>query len=286
VWRDGKLIASVPPETGHKPFMSDINASGVAVGSNENSTAPYFYRDKKVDRLRGAGTAVAINNAGMIAGSRIENGVQVPQRWSSPDAEPDRMPLPAGVSEATATDIDEDGTITVVANEMRENQQAYLWYADGTVQLITPPPGDNGANTSFRPGEFRSGWIYGIVSQQVAAPEGTGPSKMKVAGTPSRAVEDPQRQPVTSLSRQWTTATYRYDPRTGTFQELPGELRKELTFHIGRKLYTFPAPQRSAEDYFIIDFISDDARLAAGSSTSNRSNPDYQGRPLIWRCRS
>ncbi|WP_433366976.1 hypothetical protein ACQPZX_38770 [Actinoplanes sp. CA-142083] len=261
VWRDGKLIASVPPGPGQKPFMSDINASGVAVGANDSSTVPYVYRDGKVNRLRGTGDAVAINNAGVIAGTRIENAREVPQRWSSPDAEPEPMALPAGAAEAKATDIDEDGTITVVADEMRENQQAYLWYADGTVRLITPPPGDNGAKTWFWPGKFRSGWIYGSVSQQVAGSEGPN-------------------------GGQRTTASYRYDPRTGTFEKLPGELRSPLTFHIGRKLYAFPAPQGSAEDYFVITFVSDDARVAAGGSTSNRANPDYQGRPLIWRCRS
>ena len=282
VWRDGELVARVP-QTGRSPMMSDINASGVAVGSTtESPFLPYVYRNGRVSRLPGVGTARAINDDGMIAGTR-EAGRGVPVRWASPDSQPEVMKLPPGTLGGQATDIAEDGTIAVRLSTKTYIEQTYLWFPDGTSRPIEAPTAGKGQATRFWSVYFRFGWLYGDVA--TFAPAGTassGPSAEVPAGNPN-VPEGPY---------SWDTSAYRYHVASGTWQKLPqGEVPAlagdfvTLQAYIGKQIFTFPEPVgKRADDGFQIAVVSDDGRTAGGGSLSNRADPAHHDEPVMWRC--
>jgi hypothetical protein len=282
VWRDGKLAGRVP-QTGRSPIMSDINASGVAVGSPaESPFLPYVYRNGRVSRLSGMGTAHAINDAGMIAGTR-EVGREIPVRWASPDAQPELIKLPPGTLGGRATDIAEDGTIAVQLSTMTYIEQTYLWFPDGTTRPIEAPKAANGKVTRFQSAYFRSGWLYGEVA--TFEPRGTASSG------PSR--EGPPRNPnVPEGGYTFDTSPYRYHVASGTWQKLPEGVAPHLTMdwvtleaYLGRQIFTFPEPvDKRADDDFQVTFVSDAGRTAGGTSLSKRADPNHQDEPLMWRC--
>jgi hypothetical protein len=278
VWRDGKLVASVP-QTGRSSVMSDINASGVAVGSNtESPFLPYVYRNGGVRRLTGTGNAQAINDAGMIAGTRQISYQEIPERWASPDAQPELMKLPPGTLGGKAIDIAEDGTITVTLSTKTYIQQAYLWFPDGTTRAIDAPKAGKGQTTRFWSAYFRFGWLYGdVVTFEPATAASSGPP-----GDPNA----PQG------AYRFNTASYRYHVASGTWQKLPKGAAFDLTTpfvtleaFIGKQIFTFPEPaNKRADDDFQIASVSDDGRTAGGRSLSNRADPSHQDEPFMWRC--
>jgi hypothetical protein len=263
VWRDGRLTASVPL-SGKLPVMSDINSSGVAVGSSPEMTyLPYVYRDGKVSRLKGIGMASVINNAGTIAGTRYDGKTAIPVRWAGPDAEPELMRLPAGTDSGKAVDITEDGTIAVTLSSGGPLvEHTYLWLPDGTVRQIEPPPTGKGAANRFSASHYRFGWLYGGVVEP--AQHGTAPAVPEMGGFEVHA--------------------YRYHVDTETWQKMPDGLGP-LSAFIGRKIFTYPEPAaKSPEDAFLLGYVSEDARTAGGHSFSNRANPDHPAAALMWRC--
>jgi hypothetical protein len=259
VWRDGELVASVP-QTGKYPVMSDINSSGVAVGSTPEMTyLPYVYRDGKVSRLKGIGTAAVINNAGTIAGTRYDGRTAIPVRWAGPDAEPELVRLPAGTDSGEAVGITEDGTIAVtVTSGGSFLEQTWLWLPDGTLKPIEAP-----RNTRFSAAYYRFGWLYGGLAEPVQG------------GTAS---------PRPGMGEGFQTHAYRYHVDTGTWQKMPDGLAS-LSAFIGKKIFTFPEPApKAAEDAFLLDYVSEDARTAGGHSFSTMANPDHPSAALMWRC--
>jgi hypothetical protein len=263
IWRDGRLAASVPM-SGKFPVMSDINSSGVAVGSSPEMTyLPYVYRDGKVSRLKGIGMASVINNAGTIAGTRYDGKTAIPVRWAGPDAEPELMKLPPGTDSGKAMDITEDGTIVVTLTSGGPLlEQTYLWLPDGTIRQIEPPKTGKGEATRFSASYYRFGWLYGGLAEPVQ--NGTAPATPEMGGFEAHA--------------------YRYHVDTETWQKMPDGLAP-LSAFIGRKIFTYPEPAaKSTEDAFLLGYVSEDARTAGGHSFSNRANPDHPSSALMWRC--
>lgn len=283
VWRDGKLVASVA-QTGRSAVMSDINASGVAVGTNtESPFLAYLYRNGKVSRLAGTGSADAINDSGMIAGTRQVGYQQIPERWASPGAQPQVMKLPPGTLGGKAMDIAEDGTVAVTLSTKTYIQQAYLWFPDGTTRAIAAPKVGKGQTTRFWSAYFRFGWLYGDVATFDPATASSGPSSVD-----GLSPGDPDAPRAYSFN----TTAYRYHVASGTWQKLPEGRSLHLTMpfvtlesYIGRQIFTFPEPgNKRDDDDFTIATVSEDGRTAGGRSLSNRADPSHQDEPFIWRC--
>ncbi|MGK5678995.1 hypothetical protein [Actinoplanes sp. URMC 104] len=284
VWHDGKLVADVTPPDIRKGSagvrMGDINASGVAVGGNSDGYPdPYVLAGGKARRLAGGrGEAVAINDAGVIAGQVGTPGKEKPVRWRSPDAQPEPLPLPAGIGDqrASVVDIAPDGTI-VGEVEWR----AYLWRPDGTGgYLDLPKVGGREAN-GFMPMVFGHGWLYGTLSTPVAASADPG-------------------LPLPGAGRD--TMLYRYELRSGTWQELNSDRREaqvagtkfgqfmaaEPKVFAGRSVLSLPAyaaPVMEGTGNFVIENVSDDVRVVAGTVWSGNADPSKPAVPIIWRCR-
>lgn len=295
VWRDGKLVASVP-RTGRTPVMSDINASGVAVGStSESPFVPYIYRDNQISRLPGTGMAQAINDAGMIAGTRqLSASKEIPVRWAGPDAQPEVMKLPDGALGGKAVDITADGTVVVRLSTRTYLEKTYLWLPDGTVRPIGAPPAGKGQTTRFWAVYSRFGWLYGDMAAFESPRSFPSGQPDLPAGSPSYPTGSAQPtdpdQPHGAYA--YNTTPYRYNVASGVWQKLPkGEApQMEMSFitlqaYIGRQLFTFPAPAGSrADDGFQITFVSDDGRTAGGGSLSQRADPNHRDAPFLWHC--
>ncbi|MBB2945330.1 hypothetical protein FB565_005063 [Actinoplanes lutulentus] len=276
VWRDGKLVADVAYQ-GPRVSMTDINASGVAVGATTGGvTLPYAYESGRVTRMKGAGNAVAINDAGIVAGDTepVIKDPQ-PQRWASWDAEPELMPMPAGMTAGQAFDITEDGTI-LTSLWSRNVGGIYLWHADGTVEKVEPPKAAPGHEVFAGPLAFHFGWLYAEVRT---------PSLNSSESTPEART---------------VGSNYRYDPASRTWQDLGtksysvqvpavqrrggGFLQNKPTVYVGKKVLTLPPLAKYDDDAFKVAFISADARVVAGSNLSGVA-AERPVLPIIWRCR-
>ncbi|MBB2945323.1 hypothetical protein FB565_005056 [Actinoplanes lutulentus] len=267
VWKDGKLVADVEYE-GPRVEMKDINGVGEAVGStNAGTIKPYAYRDGKVRPMKGVGTTIAINDAGMIAGD-TEHVTEEPhpQRWSSWDAEPEAMPLPDGITGGAAYDITEDGTILTALftgsyTSRASTRGAYLWHADGEIEAIGAPEMDIEQPVNVQPIAFRYGWVYAV------------------AGTDE----------IQSL--------FRYDPVSKVWQKIndepysaqlpaggPQALGPRPKVYIGKEMFELPTVEKYGDDSFMIESVSEDAQVIAGSNMSGVA-ADRPVVPIIWRCR-
>ncbi|MEU7901316.1 hypothetical protein [Actinoplanes sp. NPDC049118] len=254
VWRDGDLIDRIK-QSGAPATMSDINGSGLAVGGTDGyAPRPYFYRDGQVRRLPGGGRAVAVNEAGTIAGEYEFAARSRPQRWSSTTAEPELMPLIDGATDGEALDMNEDGTILVTLRSVVMADQTYLWFADGSIQKVSSPTADPAKRQWFEPRGFHYGWIYGEM----------------VFSSPTGDSSDRQ--------------VYRYEPASGTWQtvddptgtgQLPGFgfAHSQASIIIGRTAHVLPRP--SAKWGVVLNVVSEDGRIVAGVSDSQAT---------IWRC--
>ncbi|MBU2661907.1 hypothetical protein KOI35_00150 [Actinoplanes bogorensis] len=282
VWHDGELVADVRPPGLRKGSigvrMNDINSSGVAVGSNlEGNSEPWVFADGKVRKLAGgAGEAVAINDAGVIAGQSGGDAKRRPVRWASPTAQPVPLPLPPEVSplETRITDIAPDGTIAAEVG-----WRTYLWRPDGTGGFLPLPTVGGKKANGFMPMAFAFGWLYGTVTTPI-----TGPS----APPPGVGGGD--------------THLYRVEPNTGTWQKLPGDpqqvqvagtsfgqfMTPKPEVFAGREVLNLPAygaPVMSGTGNTVVENVSDDARFAAGTVWSGNADPSKPAVPVIWRCR-
>jgi hypothetical protein len=274
VWHDGKLITGIEGD-GRGVILTDLNSSGTGVGYFDK--VPYVYRDRKVAPLKGGGgQAVAINDAGMIAGVTGPPSRPRPARWASAGAEPTRLEWPGGRDDDSIkiADIAPDGT---VLGEV--GSAAYLWLPDGKAQRLRPPRASSAAGqpsrgpssraqAMFEPIGFSFGWLYTLIA----------------------------------LPDDGSMDTYRYDPRSDTWQKLGGwtdgaQVATAGTVHFGQDIpkiwvgqvkFTLPphAPSVEAEsDSFVIQAVSDDVQIVAGTAMSGRADPSKPFLPIIWHCR-
>jgi uncharacterized membrane protein len=166
IWHDGKAQKVMLPGD-LEESLQDVNSTGTAVGwsytgGSEADTGPipYVYQDGKVSKLPGVrrGAAHGINDAGAIVGDD-DTGHTV-LVWPSATAAPNRLPLPAGTSQATATDIDEDGTTVGTIN----NERPYVWFPDGTHRELPMPGIDGKPAMTATVFSIRNGWATGVAT--------------------------------------------------------------------------------------------------------------------------
>lgn len=279
VWHDGKLVTEADtPAAGKGVQLSDFNTAGLGVGRFDTlHDIPYLYRNGKLTRLKGgAANAIAINDAGQIAGEAGPFDKEKPARWPSPDAEPELLPMPAGKAKSgRVMDIAPDGTVVG-----RVGFDAYLWPPDGTVRKLPLPPAPQpGPTDAMRPGErsgssidpigFSFGWLYAEIS----------------------------------FRELRNAELYRYDLGSGTWQRLGpahGEAQlatagsvsawaqDEPRVWVGPRQLELPQylPSLKADlDVFLVKAVSDDAHVIAGTALSGPADLTLPYQPIRWRCR-
>jgi uncharacterized membrane protein len=165
IWHDGTARNVMLPGD-LEELLQDVNSTGTAVGWSyaggrdaDAGPVPYVYHDGKVSELRGVrrGSAYAINDAGAIVGDDAGHAALV---WPSATAKPIRLPVPAGTSEATARDIDEDGTTVGTINGARP----YVWFPDGTHRELPLPSLDGVQATTGQVFSIHNGWATGVAT--------------------------------------------------------------------------------------------------------------------------
>jgi len=144
--------------------LGDISSSGIAVGLSfvDGEVTPWLYRDHKLTQLPGvtSGGAHAINDAGVIAGYRIDaDGHNRPVIWPTLTSPAVDLPVPDGWT-GEAYDVDDDGTVVGTLAGPRGIERGYLWAPDGTRREL-PKPHEAGPG-SIRAFTIRNGWVTGI----------------------------------------------------------------------------------------------------------------------------
>ncbi|WP_433793991.1 hypothetical protein [Actinoplanes sp. CA-252034] len=272
IWKDGKILAR-PRLIGEDPGISDINSSGVAVGSafiGERQQG-YVYRDGRVTELDGQHTTpLAINDAGVVVGAIGEVLKESPVRWDSPTAKATRLPMPAGMTSGRADGVDEDGTVVGrIAAASREIESGYLWLPDGTGRVMEMPEIEGGPADYFWPESISDGWVAG------------------------RAVDDRA-----DGSRYFTALRYRI--ADGVYETLPENVFPNLIaangliaggpaardrpplITAGAEVVELPR-YRTAKEYEITTFSADGRRL--GGYTTDSDGGQVGTEPLLWTCR-
>jgi hypothetical protein len=271
IWKDGR-IATRFKMSGADGILRDVNRSGQAVGSDfsGDDQRAWIHTDGKLRRLKGgAGHAEAISDAGVIVGGLGEGIRSAAARWDSPTTSPVRLKVPAGTTDSTAFDIDDDGTIlgevTSSAIRTKGDQTGYLWLPDGTARPMPLPDVDGVRADLFWPESIRNGWVAG--RSVIDSPDG---------------------------SRRF--AWFRYRVATGTYERLPDEAgMPDRVAANGWVLGTASEPRIYADggvtklprykkgtEYQMASY-SDDGLTAAGHMTGVG---DIENQPLVWRCRA
>jgi hypothetical protein len=270
IWHDGQPTAVDLPGD-EEESLADVNSSGTAVGWSfeTDGPIPYVYSDDQLTRLPGQhGQPVAINDAGTIIGNDAENSALV---WSSATAEPTSLPLPEGATSATATDIDEDGTI--VGNV--DNARPYVWLADGTHRELPLPALDDGQATTGRVFTVRNGWATGWAStgdeaasgQPGAAAGDTVPLRWNLRTGETRTVADFAGAPDAVNAQGWMVG-------------LSTEGRAVLVTDAGTVALPELAPHEPGQLTNIPGTVSDDGSLITGQSDDATDTIQ----PVVWRC--
>ncbi|MEU4238152.1 hypothetical protein [Actinoplanes sp. NPDC026619] len=296
IWRDGKLIAATP--TPSELYLYDINSAGMAVGSNQTGLKyPYAYRDGNFIKLKGGvGEATAINDDGTIVGVLGRAGLDggaVPVRWTSIDAEPERLPLPGGTARFFMVyDLAEDGTVMAQFTEQMgalRGEVGYVWMPDGSLKRVLPPAAA-GRMMTFQPIGLHYGWLYGEAD-----------SWSTIQASPTNSAGVPQVREPGSMQTGYETSLYRFEPHSGTWQKLedtaqvavsaPGARQQGMepapTVYVGPKVLKLPTdakPSIGAGFGFHLVTISEDGRTVAGTALSVVADPILARIPVIWRC--
>jgi len=285
VWHDGKLVGEA--DKVHAAInLADINSSGVAVGTDQSKDiakggppvdeVPYVYRNGVFSKLRGGnGRAVAINDAGVIAGELDLPGVTLPVRWKSLDAQPELLSLPAGTEGGGVKDIAADGTIAGYEN----TGPGYLWRADGSMHRIDPPaiPGIPVTGV-LSPAKFRFGWLIAGVQVYYYDP----------VVNASRAPSDRVRG-----ERQME---FRYRPQPAGWELLSdgieatpeGEAGTSPGIWVGparRSLPTYQPAVKLKSTTYVVPYISEDGYTVAGTALGDDPGSNAPQLPIIWHCR-
>ncbi|MDQ7904098.1 hypothetical protein RB614_06120 [Phytohabitans sp. ZYX-F-186] len=273
VWHGGTATKVLLPGD-LEESLTDVNSAGTAVGwsytggEGDAGPVPYVYRDGTVSKLPGVarGSAYAVNDAGAIAGAD-ESGHAL--LWRSATAPPTRLPVPAGTSEARASDIDEDGTVVGTL----DYERAYVWLPDGTHRQLPMPAIDGEPAATATVDSVRDGWATGMATNGIGR-KGDGAKGVK-------------------------TAAVRWNVRTGEVRVLDGLEHVDATnahgwqvgadgqgravLVAGDRTVVLPDLADRAPDGLstIASTLSDDGRTIGGQSD------DASGtiQAVVWRCR-
>jgi hypothetical protein len=291
VWHNGELVTDVKPTELRKGsagvWMTDVNASGVAVGGNyDGYPDPYVIEGGKIRKLAGGlGQANAINDAGVIVGKAGPPNKERPVRWASPDADPVPLPLPEDPSSADSriTEITPDGTVIGTIGG-----KAYLWRPDGTHGYLETPAVEGRRVNGFEPMALREGWLYGGL--YTAAPDSKSPARPPhgkaavyryelATGAWQKVTDDPKQAQLADAGPGWD------NPRQTEPKVFVGQSVLDLPTHA--PLTPASAPAGLFPGGTRVDSLSDDARVAAGTTTDFRNGKLSERRsvPVIWRCR-
>ncbi|RSM56666.1 hypothetical protein DMB66_33785 [Actinoplanes sp. ATCC 53533] len=264
VWKDGELVDEIKID-GSNPSLQDINSRGDVVGVVDER--PYAYSAGRTTRLAGgAGSAAAINDAGVVVGSLGSGSGNRPVRWSSVTARPQRLPMPAGSSPGVAVDVDEAGNVLGAIDIEGKEGTGYLWLADGTARLMPMPEMDGRRADLFWPAAIRNGWVVG----------------QGAVGTPN---------PTALAFFRYQIATNRYE-RLPTASGVPtrvaangwvlGEAELPVITNAAGATTVLPRyPKAQGRQDYLVTSYSDDGLSAAGYAVGT----DLQNQPLLWRCR-
>lgn len=272
IWHDG-VGKEVPLPGDLEESLHDVNASGTAVGWSyigENTPMPYVYRDGKVTQLPGVqmGSAYAINKGGAIVG---EDGAH-PLLWTSPTANPTRLPVPAGTLTATATDIDDDGTVVGTL----DNKVPYVWLPDGTHHALRLPDTD-GKTFEGRIFHIRNGWVIGVANEAGAGKAASGAKLAQGMVQPIRwNLRTGEMLQVGQLDKS-ADAVNALGWQTGLGKQGGAKLLA------GDKLIALPGLAPAGADYLadLANTLSDDGRTIGGQSDD--ANGKIQ--PVLWHCK-
>jgi len=270
IWKDGAILA-YPALGGSDASFQDVNGRGVAVGSaydgGEKQHA-YVYRDGAVTRLRGGeAAAVAINDAGVIAGNLGPGFAPVPGRWASAGANATKLPLPAGMAGGEVAGIAEDGTIVGTVAPAHAEGTGYLWLAAGNGRRMPLPTVDGRRATFFWPESIGGGWVVGRAVFDT--PDGlrrfTSMRYTIGTGTYERLAAD-MNPPAIGAPNGWIL---------GTVLDTPAVLA-------GTKVVRLPAYQKHRR--YVVSSFSADGRVAAGYSVDGGTDTRVGNLPLMWTC--
>lgn len=144
--------------------LGDVSGSGTAVGLSflDGEVKPWLYRDDKVTQLSGvaSGGAHAINDAGVVAGYRVDvDERNRPVIWPTLTSPAVDLSVPDGWT-GEAYDVDDDGTVVGTLIGPNGIERGYLWGPDG-VRRELPKPKEAGPG-SIRAFTIRNGWVTGI----------------------------------------------------------------------------------------------------------------------------
>jgi uncharacterized membrane protein len=277
IWHDGAARNVMLPGDVEES-LQDVNSTGTAVGwsypdgsETENDPIPYVYHDGTVSQLAGVrrGSAYAINDAGAIVGTDGHAALV----WPSATAKPIRLPVPAGTSEATASDIDEDGTTVGTI----DNDVPYVWFPDGTHRALPMPSIDGKPAMTARASGIRNGWASGVATNGVG-----------------RKGDAPKNQ------RNSKVAAVRWNVRTGEVNVVVGSRFGVGTANAHGWLVGLDAEERAvliagAAPVVLPDLarhqprdlttiattVSDDGRIIGGQSDDAADTI----RAIVWHCR-
>jgi uncharacterized membrane protein len=270
IWHDGTPQKVMLPGD-LEESLRDVNSKGTAVGwsfaggEGDSGPVPYAYHDGKVSKLPGVrrGSALAVNEAGAVVG---DDDSGHPLVWPSVTAAPIRLPVPAGASGGTAVDIDEDGT---TVGNIGENQ-AYVWFPDGTHRALPVPDLDGKPGAVTRVFAIRNGWATGLASHEDAA-----------KGLPASGG---------GVSVRWHVRTgevIALDGLTGSADATNAQgwqvgigRRDRAVLIAGETTVTLPDLAKPGELSTIANTLSDDGRTIAGQSDDATDTIQ----PVVWHC--
>ena len=258
IWRDGKLVYETPLP-GADATLTDINSSGVAVGYTYVPMEPYVVQDGRATLLPGVSTgqAFAINELGVVVGTRQRNGRSVPVRWPSVAAAAVDLPLPASAREGEASGIFDDGTVVGVVTGKDGSQEGWLWLPDGSSRRMRTPK----AAGEFQVRAAHNGWVVGVT--------GDDHYRYRVDGDRFEKLPAKIQYPDAVSASGWVAAS------TTQNAGLVWTGKNTVALPVPADFQPKPAPFTSVVS------ISDDGRVVGGHTAEY----DGDNTAVMWRCR-
>jgi hypothetical protein len=277
VWKDSRLQAgnTVP---GEDADIYAINSTGVGVGSSYagDNEYPYVVENGTATRLKGGtGSAVGINDDGVIIGGLGKDGETAPVRWSSAGAEPTSLPLPSGATGGKVLAIGDDGTL-VGSVEFGKNQKGYLWNPDGTGRIL-PPATVNGQTGEFTPSSMSAGTAYGTVSINLpGGGERVTSVRLRIASNTYESLPVSAGDSAFGATNGWVL---------GTDAEM-GPTASALVPVIAVGGHTVKLPLDHDAHHYLVRSFSADGHTAGGysSDSSYQENAPVLNRAFMWTC--